>query len=130
MESLYMNWARGNRINVYGGISPGDTSGLQYSRDYIAMYVPLGEGFNQSSEEVISEGKANTRAVLLPSVRIAPKKYRIAVVPNPLLYEYADVFHEPLIEPDSDSQPKIYCRFRKDMPLDRLEYLVRLYLVS
>lgn len=129
MESMYLNWARGNRVKVYAGIM-NLPEGVEYSSDYIAMYVPLAEGFNPSSEEIIAVGKANSRAVLLPAVQVKPAKYRIQVVPNPALYEYADVFHEPLIEPGSDSQPKLYVRFRKDLELDQLSYLVRLYLVG
>ena len=129
MESMYLNWARGNRVKVYAGIM-NLPEGVEYSSDYIAMYVPLAYGFNPSSEEVVAIGKANSRAVLVPDLSVSPAKYRIQVVPNPVLYEYADVMHEPLLEPGSDSQPKLYVRFRKDLDLSELKYLVRLYLVG
>jgi len=130
MESMYMNWARGNRVSVFGGITVDSADDVAYSKDYIAMLVPLGEAYNVSTEEIVSVGKANSRLKLIPKLSIAPKKYRIQVEPNPLLYEVADVFHEKIIEPDSDSQPYIYVKFRREFDLSQLDYLVRLYLVS
>lgn len=128
MESAYLNWARGNRLAKYGGMSK-FTEGMRYSNDYIALYMPLGECYIPSKEMVVKEVKQGTRAVLLPEVEVCPAaRYRIAVVVNPEIYEYATVHYEALLEPGS--KLRIYAKFHKDMSIDQLDYLTRLYLVG
>lgn len=128
MESIYLNWARGNRLSKYGGISE-FTEDMKYSNDYIALYMPLGECYIPSKESIVTEVKSGTRAILLPKVPVSPaNRYRIAVVANPELYEYAQVHYEALIEPGG--KLRLYAKFHKDMNVHELDYLARLYLIG
>jgi hypothetical protein len=131
MDTIYLNWARANRAQLYGGIRVVDGYEIRHSRDYSTMYVPLQEGFLLSEEQVVTQARAKQRLKLIPACTVRPgERYRVQVVVNPLLYQYATINHNQLVEHDEPVGPEIYAQFHRDFDLSQLDYLVRLYLIG
>ena len=130
-DSLYLNWVRGNRVSLYAGITQSqEVAGYQFSGDYIDMYVPLAEIYKPSTEEVITEVQANTRAILIPTITLAPKRYRVQIEPNPALFEVADVQCASTSSEEDPVQARVYAKFYKNFNPQDLEYLVKLRIAS
>jgi len=131
IESAYLKWNRGNRVNLYGGVKLAEGFELKYSMDCQALYLPLLEGWNPSKEEVVGTAKRGMRLRLLPAGTINPVKHKVKVVFNPALIDVADVQCPDIIESDEGgTQPVVTAKFYKDFELSTLDWVVKLYLLA
>lgn len=131
METVYLNWARGNRLQTYGGVRVVDGHSIRYSRDYATMYVPLYEAFLLSEEAVVTTARAKQRIKLIPACTVQPaERYRVQAVINPALNSVATISYNNIVESDEPGSLEIYAHFHRDFDLSQLDYLVRLYLVG
>jgi hypothetical protein len=124
MDSVYRKWIRGSRSSM---VTMRANYVMDYNRDYTSMYIPMAEAFNPSKEELVTEATANQLLRLIPACSVNLESgYKITVVPNPVLMEYALINYTPVLE--AGDQPMIIAKFHRSMDLSQLEYLVRLYL--
>ena len=103
---------------------------VRTSSDFVAGYVGVGVGINLSSGEEITDPKLKRaeRVKLIGNVNMIIRKCRVLIEPNPVLYEYGSVDSERIIEPGT--VPEIFIKLHKDLDLNNLEYLYRVYLAE
>jgi hypothetical protein len=128
-SGLY-KWNKAQRVSLYGGVKLAEGYELKYGHDCKALYIPLRESFNPSKEELVTEAKANERLRLIPAATVTPHRYRVKVVVNPKLIEYAEVNCPDILEQDEDANLVVMAKFYRKMDLTSLDWLVKLYLIA
>jgi len=127
----FLNLVRGHRLRNYVGIT--EEVEPRFGPDYTYLDLPLE---NPELPEV--EGKPgkflrNQMHTLSAGVCVRPAKaYKVLVTINPELHEYADcpavlVYHH---EGSTDQEVRVVAKFRKDMPVDQLDWMFRVSLME
>lgn len=131
MDSSYLKLMKGSRLTNYMGLQLEKGAEPAFGKNY--LYLEIGPyGIEDSEGSLIREVKRNQH-VFLQSVATVNVKGRniVEVEPNPALSELGQVQGSHKIHPDSGEQRVgVWFTARKDMSLDDLKYLVRIYMIG
>lgn len=102
----------------------------RYGPDYSYVEIPLLRAFN--GEEKVDKASRNQMLMLEAACSVKPlNHYKCLISVNPLLLEYTSASALRLIDADGTrTQVVIPAAFRRDLELNKLDWLVRLYLMS
>ncbi len=120
---VYLKINRGNRWQKLGLKKP-----LKYDKDYSAIFVPA-EGI-VTKDEVVLQTTANKgkNVVIVGNQVITPREnYKAIIDVNPALYHYGQVNCVRVIDPGTGYQPQVVIKLNRNLDLNDLDYLYRLY---
>lgn len=131
MDTSYANWARGNRLTQYAGLTMDEGIPLKYGGDYAYVEIPVAAIINVADGGPVEKLLRNQTGIIIPACRlnVRGQGYRIQVEPNPVLGAFGPVQAPYYIHPDNtESMPSFYIYPRKDLDISDIPYAVRLYL--
>lgn len=130
MDPTFLNLARSNRMTRVMGLEMAPDIAFTYARDYTYIEVPLWKMLD-SDGELTDKASRNQYVELVSgaSLRLSYEA-KCLVVPNPLLFKYGIVPSMILLDNKEKTIVTVPITLRKDLPVTKLEYLVRIYLFS
>lgn len=129
MDSMFLNLVRGNRLTAYMGLEMSEGHVYKFSKDYTYIEIPLLEARN-GGEKVKDKALRNQHIELVPACRVKLHgSYKLLVKTNPDLQAIGNAPTVFMVE-EEIGHPSFYITLRKDLDLSKLEWAVRLYLVT
>jgi len=130
MDPTFLNLARSNRIVREMGLEMVPGHAYRYSHDYTYIEIPLLHAVNADGEP-IEKAIRNQAIDLVAAASIKPGyNAKMLAVVNPTIYKYGMAPSMLLLDDKDRTTITVPVTFRKDMRIDGLEWLVRLYLFS
>lgn len=131
MESMFLSLVRGNRLSAYLGLKMDEGVAYRFAKDYNYVEIPLREFYNPAAETVQKKALKNQRLRVSPACSLEIKGgYRYMVKVNPEILAVADAPALFILDNEGGEQPSFYATFRKDLDADRIDWAVRIYMLS
>ena len=120
---IFLKMSRGNRTEKLGLKGK-----LRFSKDYTAVMVDARGIVTKDEVELQTSANKGKTVVLVGDQMITPKgEYRAIIDVNPELYHYGQVNCVSIIEPKSGVQPQVHIKLSRNLDLDNIDYLYRIY---
>lgn len=130
-ESSFLNLVRGNRLNMYMGLTMDEGVAYRFPQDYTYVEIPLRGLYNPGDKEMTNKGLRNQLLQVVPACQLNIKGgYRVLVKTNPALQEYGSAPQMFLLDNNEGEQPVFHVALRKDMDPSSLNWAVRLYMIA
>lgn len=131
MDSALLQINRGNRLNQLLGLTMDDGVPYRFAKDYLFVEIPLRDFYNPAAETLQKKALKNQRLKIQPACKTAIKgSSRYLVKVNPEILAVADAPAMFILDNEGDEQPTFYATFRKDLDADRIDWCVRIYMLS
>jgi len=130
MDPTFLNLARNNRIPRVMGLEMAPDIPYTYAKDYTYIEVPLWKMVDSDGE--LTDKASRNQYVELVSAASLKLSYeaKCLAVPNPVLFKYGIVPSMILLDGSARSLVTVPITLRKDLQVNKLDYLVRIYLFS
>lgn len=131
-DVTFMNLLRGNRLAGFLRMRMSEGHPVKLAPDYTYAELPLFRAQSLEGELVDAKAMRNQTIELIAPATLRPiAGYKGLVVTNPALYRVGAVPSMQLIDSSNTELPiSVVVRFHKDMVLEDLEWLCRVYLIS
>ncbi len=130
MDTSFMNWARGSRLQVYAGLTMAEGREFRYGPDYSYIDIPCVGFYDEKEEKLVAKGLRNQYLRLVPACTLNVRgSLKVQVEPCPELARFGMVQPGYYVHPGSGLlTPELYIQLRRDLDLEEVPYAVRLYL--
>lgn len=130
-DSMFLSLVRGNRLSAYLGLKMDEGTVYRWAKDYNYVEIPLREFYNPAAENIQKKALKNQRLKVQPACKLEIKGgYRYMIKVNPEILAVADAPALFILDNEGDEQPSFYATFRKDLDADRIDWAVRIYMLS